>query len=648
MLSLLVAITMSAHAQTTTTTGTGDTSAATGGFDAHGFKLAAFDADIRDPLSLQRPGVFSQGDWFVSGLAEYAKSPLVQVLQPSSGAPATEVPLVDNLLVMNVSAGVAAHDRLRFDLLAPVHGLSTGPDASTEGPAMGDLRLSAMGVLLRPKHQQGGGGGGIGVTGFLDLPTGTRSRFLGDGVVSGGGVLSGTGEAQRVTFTGQVGAEFRQKLEGLDNVEGADRLVTGAALGFVATDTVGITFEAISRPSLEQATFTATTTSPPTEGIASLRYHAPTGGHFTFGGAMGITDGPGVPAFRVFVGGGFGKQEPPLPPDFDPVGELSATDLCPTEPETVNGWKDDDGCPDTLAALLIDVRYQGQSREADAEVTGPKGTQMQRVPASGLSVDAVPGSSWSVRATSGCLAGTADAVAAESGAQLVVELQPIYDAQVEVVVTDTEGVVLPEAQVLWTSQAAECVPAEPMVVDAAGAAVQRVANGTHVLKVTATGYKLHEEEVTLRPAEVKRIEVQLGAARIQVEKKQIKILEKVQFETAKAVIKPESFALLNEVAAVIITNPDLGRVEVSGHTDNRGSDTYNQTLSEQRAASVREYLIGQGVAAERLLAVGYGETKPIDTNRTPEGREVNRRVEFNLIDVADDDGGGDDGAGGAQ
>jgi len=646
MLPLLVAATMSAQAQTTT--GTDATAAPGGGFDAHGFRLAAFDADIRDPLSLQRPGVFSQGDWFASALAEYAKAPLVQVQQPANGVEGTEVPVVDNLLAVNISAGIAAHERLRFDVLAPVYGLSTGPDASTEGPALGDIRLAAMGVLVRPKHQVGGGGGGLGVTAFLDVPSGTTNRFLGDGVVSGGGILSATGEADAVTFTGQVGAEFRQRATGLDNVEGFDRLLAGAALGFVMTDTLGFTVEALSKPSLETATFAAAPTSPPTEAIASLRYRADSGGHWTFGGAVGLTDGPGVPAFRVFVGGGFGAQEPPLPPDFDPVGELSTTDLCPTELETMNGWKDDDGCPDTLAALLVDVRYNGESREADAEITGPSGTQMQRVPASGLSIDAVPGSAWSVRATSGCLAGTADATAAESGAQLVVDLQPIYDAQVEVVVTDTEGVVLTEAQVLWQSAATECVPDAPMMVDAAGMATQRVANGTHTLKVTAPGYKLHEEEVTLRPADVKRIEVQLGAARIEIEKKQIKILEKVQFETAKAVIKPESFGLLNEVAAVVITNPDLGRVEVAGHTDNRGSDSYNQTLSEKRANSVKDYLVGQGVDVARLVAVGYGETKPLDTNRTPEGREVNRRVEFNLIDVVDDDDSSDDGAGGAQ
>ena len=120
------------------------------------------------------------------------------------------------------------------------------------------------------------------------------------------------------------------------------------------------------------------------------------------------------------------------------------------------------------------------------------------------------------------------------------------------------------------------------------------------------------------------------------EQKQIKILEKVQFEFGKAVIKPDSFDLLNQVAAVIVTNPDVGRVEVAGHTDNKGSDEFNQTLSEDRANSVREYLVAHGVAAERLISKGYGETRPLDTNKTEAGREVNRRVEFNLIDQVEE------------
>ncbi len=616
-----------------------EAAAPTGGFDAHGFRLAAHDADLRDPLIVQRPGAFSQGDWFLSGLAEYAKAPLVEVRVPEEGGEAQEVAVVDNLVAMNISAGVAAHDRLRFDVLAPVYGLSTGIDQTSQGPALGDLRVSMMAIGVRPQHITGGGGPGLGVVGYLDLPTGTPGRFLGQQGVGGGAKLAATFEADQITVSGDIGAEFDKAVEGFANVQGTDKVVASLGFGVLASDTVGLTLEGVVQPPIEATSFDLATTAFPAESILSVRYRDASGGHFTIGGAAGITDGPGVAAFRVFVGGGFGKQEPPRPPDFDPIGILQSTDLCPLEAEVINGWKDDDGCPDELSALSVDVRYGGMSREADAEITGPDGPRMERIGIQGLALDAVPGSRWQVKASSGCLEGSAAATATEQGAQMVIELQPLYDSEVMVEVVGPEDQPLPEAQVLWQSESPECVPAQPTAVDPTGRLTQKIAYGTHTVKVTAPFHSVYEEEVTFRKGDSKTIQVKLGAAMISVEKEQIKILEKVQFETGKAVIKPESFGLLNEVAATIITNPDLGRVEVSGHTDSRGGEDFNQKLSERRAESVRTYLLEQGVSEQRLLAVGYGETKPIDTNKTVEGREANRRVEFNLIDAKSDDEG---------
>ena len=119
-----------------------------------------------------------------------------------------------------------------------------------------------------------------------------------------------------------------------------------------------------------------------------------------------------------------------------------------------------------------------------------------------------------------------------------------------------------------------------------------------------------------------------------IDRYEIVIYDKVHFETAKAVIKPESFGLLNDVASIIITNPDLGRVEVAGHTDSQGSDAYNLKLSQRRAESVVNYLIQGGVEPQRLMAQGYGESTPIDTNETTEGKARNRRVEFTIKDKA--------------
>ncbi len=106
-----------------------------------------------------------------------------------------------------------------------------------------------------------------------------------------------------------------------------------------------------------------------------------------------------------------------------------------------------------------------------------------------------------------------------------------------------------------------------------------------------------------------------------------KAMKGIQFETGNAVIKKESYAILDLVATIFIENPTY-RVEVQGHTDNVGDPAKNLTLSENRANAVRDYLIAQGVPAEQLTAKGYGDTMPIADNSTQAGQAENRRVEF--------------------
>ncbi len=117
---------------------------------------------------------------------------------------------------------------------------------------------------------------------------------------------------------------------------------------------------------------------------------------------------------------------------------------------------------------------------------------------------------------------------------------------------------------------------------------------------------------------------------IVVKDDRIELKQTIYFATNKARILPKSFGLLNEVAQALNDLPHLN-VRIEGHTDSRGSDRYNLTLSKQRAESVRRYLIGQGIAPDRLISEGYGETRPIEDNRTSEGRAANRRVEFHII-----------------
>jgi OOP family OmpA-OmpF porin len=108
------------------------------------------------------------------------------------------------------------------------------------------------------------------------------------------------------------------------------------------------------------------------------------------------------------------------------------------------------------------------------------------------------------------------------------------------------------------------------------------------------------------------------------------ILRGVNFDFNKSTIRPDAAAVLEEAARALQEDETID-VSVEGHTDAIGSDAYNDRLSERRADAVRDYLIGLGVSAPRLMARGFGESQPVATNSTDEGRAQNRRVELKVI-----------------
>ena len=101
----------------------------------------------------------------------------------------------------------------------------------------------------------------------------------------------------------------------------------------------------------------------------------------------------------------------------------------------------------------------------------------------------------------------------------------------------------------------------------------------------------------------------------------------INFDTGKSIIRPESKPIIEQIAGMMNTNPDL-KLSVEGHTDNAGNAVSNKTLSEERAKSVVAAIVEKGIAPERLSPSGYGQDKPIADNTTEEGRAKNRRVEL--------------------
>lgn len=114
----------------------------------------------------------------------------------------------------------------------------------------------------------------------------------------------------------------------------------------------------------------------------------------------------------------------------------------------------------------------------------------------------------------------------------------------------------------------------------------------------------------------------------------VELLQPIEFETGKAVIKPGSFPILDEVVTLMKARGSV-KLGVYGHTDSRGIPANNLKLSGDRAASVMAYLVGHGIAPSRLKSQGFGQTQPIADNATDAGRAENRRVEFKMLSGGD-------------
>lgn len=114
----------------------------------------------------------------------------------------------------------------------------------------------------------------------------------------------------------------------------------------------------------------------------------------------------------------------------------------------------------------------------------------------------------------------------------------------------------------------------------------------------------------------------------QMENGHLKLPGPVVFESGKAILKPESDAVLDVVKQYLEAKPEVTLLRIEGHTDNVGIPAENQTLSELRSMAVAKWLVAKGVDCKRVLPVGFGQEKPVADNKTPEGREQNRRTAF--------------------
>lgn len=150
------------------------------------------------------------------------------------------------------------------------------------------------------------------------------------------------------------------------------------------------------------------------------------------------------------------------------------------------------------------------------------------------------------------------------------------------------------------------------------------------IAVKKDSYLFHSENFNL-PEGADYQEYNKDVALKKIEIGSVIVLRNIFFDFDKATIRSESANELERLIKLLNDNPTL-KIELGSHTDSKGSDEYNLKLSDNRSKSVVDYLIGKGINSGRLVAKGYGETKPIDTNDTDAGRQNNRRTEFKILE----------------
>jgi hypothetical protein len=431
------------------------------GFDAHGFHLAAHKADMRDALSLQRPSAFRQLDWYAGGLLEYAKSPLVVEILETGERQA----VLDNLFVANITTGVAAHDRIRFDLGVPIFLTSTGPDGG-QGADFGDLRLAAMTVPFLGRV--GPGDLSIGVVPYLDVPSGDPTSHLGSTKVTGGATAAASFELSKITITGNTGVSFQPKLDDALNMQGSDTILAGAGVGYLASERTGVNLELLGHLTVPAADIVGSTS--PVELISSVRHQPVQGGFVTGGLATALSPGAGAAALRLFVGGGYGRtSDTPVEEQGTSALQIKVTRDGKPASDAIVTLHNEDGAAETIA-------YNGSSIMRDIPLD----------------------SHWTIEAKAGpCTRGSVelDAVSAESDA--VVDMERSLGARLQFRIRDSGGQAIANVTATVYSDDPECSPENKEIVLEDGTGDQPIGVGRHEIRLQAPGFAPATERVEL-------------------------------------------------------------------------------------------------------------------------------------------------------
>jgi outer membrane protein OmpA-like peptidoglycan-associated protein len=566
---------------------------------ASGFALDRFDPSDRgsdwfvlDSLDMRgklRPALGVVGDYGYLPLAIY------------NGDGTLRSKLVEDQLFLHVGAALVFLDRFRVALNLPLALVQNGQGGALDGVsyagpsgfAVGDLRADAdvrlAGAYGDPFRV------GIGVQVFV--PVGSRSDFTSDGSTRVQPRLNVAGDVGVFAYAAQVAFQYR----GLDSSYAGTPLGSqvsfGGAVGLHTSNRVlwiGPEVYGATTVSSSDAIFKKTTT--PLEALLGVHLRIASDWHAGIGGGGGLTRGFGSPAARAVALLEWSPDiRKPPPPDRDGDGVLDADDACPdvkgipTDDPKTNGCPPDrdadgvldadDACPDVKGIRTDDPKTNGCPPDRDAD--GVLDADDACPDVKGIRTDDPK--------TNGCPPDR-----------------------------DSDGV----------------LDADDACPDVAGERTDDPkTNGCPPDPDPDKDGIPSAEDACPNEAGPKNADPQKnGCPQAVVRNDRIVILDQVRFKINSAIILPESEALMRAILKVFVDHPEIAKVSVEGHTDNRGPASYNKELSSRRAASVVHWLVAHGVAAGRLTSIGYGMERPLDSNEAEEGRQKNRRVELHILD----------------
>jgi outer membrane protein OmpA-like peptidoglycan-associated protein len=315
----------------------------------------------------------------------------------------------------------------------------------------------------------------------------------------------------------------------------------------------------------------------------ALLFDTGSGGRHTLLGTVGLSASFDVIPFL-----------PPPPDDTDHDGVPDPSDACPTEPEDRDGYDDADGCPDPDNDHdgVVDTADQCPNEPGDVAHHGCKPPPVVDRDGDGI----------------------------DDPADHCPDQPEDLDG-----FEDTDGCPDPDNDQDGVPDTSDACPRDAGVAEERGCPVKDADRDGIADRVDNCPNEAGPADNQGCPVAKKQLVVVTHEA--------LKILDVVYFDTNKATIQPRSFALLDQVAAIIVDKTWIKQIRVEGHTDSQGDPKKNQALSEARANAVRDYLIKQGVDVSRVVAAGFGQDHPIESNNTARGRAANRRVEFKVVEA---------------